>query len=178
MEALQNDIILLWLIGGVILAILSIYLTVRPYFPAAVTAYGAMWLMTWSHAIHPAPWLLTSWGIAVAIVVATDLLHPHSLSRATNGMGYIGSGALVGVMVGMTAFSFLWMVVGAAVGTLAGGYFYARTPAGKPLQFPSPRFFQYLCAKGLPAIVTASVLGITLLLWIMESHPVAAISYI
>ena len=72
-----------------------------------------------------------SWGIAVAIVLVIDMMQPRRLARCTNGMTYIGIGALVGMMVGMTGFSYLWMVAGAAIGVIGGGYVYARTPAGE-----------------------------------------------
>ena len=176
MEA-ANDIVVVWMALGVLLMVVSVYFMIRPYFPAAITAYAGLWFMKLGNVVHPGSWLMTSWGIAVAIVVMIDLLQPRTVSRSTKGMTYIGSGAIVGMMVGMTGFSYLWMVLGAAVGVIGGGYVYARTPAGKPLQFPSARFFQYLCAKGLPAIVTASVIGIAFLLWVIESHPVATIQY-
>lgn len=172
-----NDIIVPWLVIGLVFMAVSLYLLIRPYFPAAVTAYASMWFMKWAHAIHPTDWLITSWGIAVAIVLITDMLQPRQLSRCTNGMTYIGVGAIVGMMVGMTGFSYLWMVGGAAIGVIAGGYVYSRTPAGRPLGFPSARFFQYLCAKGLPAVVTVSVIGIAVMLWIIEQHPVSTIQY-
>ena len=82
----------------------SLFLLVRPYFPAAVTAYVSLWFMKWSHVIHPGDWLMTSWGIAVAIVLVIDMMQPRRLARCTNGMTYIGIGALVGMMVGMTGF--------------------------------------------------------------------------
>ncbi|WP_295730101.1 hypothetical protein [uncultured Muribaculum sp.] len=172
-----NDIIIIWLVIGLVLMAVSLYLIVRPYFPASATAYAGLWMMKWSHVIHPADWLMTSWGIAVAMVLVIDMLQPRNLARCTNGMTYIGIGAIVGMMVGMTGLSYLWMVVGAAVGVIAGGYVYARTPAGKPIGFPSARFFQYLCAKGFPAVVTATVIGIAFMLWIIEQHPVATIQY-
>ncbi len=176
MEAV-SDIMVIWLIIGLLFMASSLFLLIRPYFPSAVTAYAGLWFMKWSHIIHTGDWLMTSWGIAVAIVLIIDILQPRQLSCCTNGMVYIGVGAIVGMMVGMTGFSYLWMVVGAAVGVIAGGYVYARTPAGKPIGFPSAQFFQYLCAKGLPAIVTVSIIGIAVMLWIIERHPVATIQY-
>lgn len=164
-----------WLAAGVALLAAAVALMLRPYLPSAIAAYGGLWLMKLSGAALPSPRLMAGWGVAVALVVAIDLLQPRSLSRCTNGMAYIGGGALAGMALGMTAFSYLWMAVGAAAGALAGGYAYSRTPAGRPLQFPSQRFFRYICAKGLPAVVTATVIGIALLLWLIGQHPMAAI---
>lgn len=174
---MANDITVIWLAAALFVMAISLFLLVRPYFPVAVTAYASLWFMKWSHVIHPGDWLMTSWGIAVAIVLVIDMMQPRRLARCTNGMTYIGIGALVGMMVGMTGFSYLWMVAGAAIGVIAGGYVYARTPAGRPLGFPSAQFFQYLCAKGLPAVVTVSIIGIAVMLWIIEQHPVATIQY-
>ena len=113
----------------------------------------------------------------MAIVLVIDMMQPRRLARCTNGMTYIGIGALVGMMVGMTGFSYLWMVAGAAIGVIGGGYVYARTPAGETSRISFGSIFQYLCAKGLPAVVTVSIIGIAVMLWIIEQHPVATIQY-
>ena len=55
------------------------------------------------------------------------------------------------------------MIVGAVVGAVAGGIFFARTPKGAALHFPSKRFLQYLCAKGFPTVVSVSLLGMALM---------------
>jgi hypothetical protein len=172
---MYNDITVTWLVVGLLFMAVSLLLVVRPYFPASATAYAGLWLLKWSGVIHPSDWLLTSWGIAVGIVLIIEMMQPRSLARCTNGMMHIGVGVFVGMMVGLTGFSYLSMVVGAAVGGLAGGVVYARTPAGKALRFPSRQFFQYLCAKGMPAVVAVTLIGIAFMLWSIEQHPMTLI---
>lgn len=169
---------IIWLTTGLGLLAAALFLMVRPYLPAALVAYAGMWLMKLSGAIVPTERTLASWGMAVAVVVIIDSLQPRSLARCANGMAYIGGGAVVGMAVGMTTLAYLWMAVGAAVGALAGGFAYSRTPAGRPLAFPSARFFHYLCAKGLPAVVTATIIGIALTLWLIAQNPQAALRYL
>jgi hypothetical protein len=55
------------------------------------------------------------------------------------------------------------MVIGAAVGAVAGGVFFARTPKGAALRFPSKRFLQYVCAKGFPTVISVSLTGIAIM---------------
>ena len=133
--------------------------------------------MKWSHVIHPGDWLMTSWGIAVAIVLVIDMMQPrrlakvyqrHDIYRHRRSRWYDGRHDRI--FLSVDGGRCCHRVIG-------GGYVYARTPAGKPLGFPSAQFFQYLCAKGLPAVVTVSIIGIAVMLWIIEQHPVATIQY-
>lgn len=166
----------LLLISGIVALVAGFMAILRPYVPGAVLAYVGLWLLRWSGVIHPSAGLLTSWGIIVAVVVVIDLLLPPAVARATNGMAHMGVGGLVGLFVGMTGFSLAWAVTGAATGVVLGALAYTRTPGGRSLGFPSSRFFQYLCAKGLPAVVTLGLIGIALLLVVMEHYPGFALS--
>ena len=161
----------LLLISGIVALVAAFLAILRPYVPGAVLAYAGLWLLKWSGFIHPSAGLLASWGVIVVVVLVIDFLLPSSISRATNGMGYMGVGGLVGLFVGMTGFSLAWAVAGAAAGVLLGAFAHTRMPGGKALGFPSSRFFQYLCAKGLPAVVTLGLIGIALLLVVMEQYP-------
>lgn len=98
------------------------------------------------------------WGVAMVIVVALGFILPPNVALSRRGLPYISGGALAGMAVGLT-FSHAALVVGAFLGALLGGVAYARTPQGKPLEFPTSRFLNYLCAKGLPAVVTMSIVG-------------------
>lgn len=69
------------------------------------------------------------------------------------------AGMLLGLMMGYYAS----MVIGAAVGAVAGGVFFARTPKGAALRFPSKRFLQYVCAKGFPTVISVSLTGIAIM---------------
>lgn len=107
---------------------------------------------------------LIFWGIATVIVVALGFMLPKTVVNSRRGVGYIAGAALAGAFVGMVM-SHEWMIIGAVVGALLGGIAYSRTPAGKVMEFPSSKFFNYLCAKGLPAIITVCIVG-TSVLWL------------
>ena len=69
--------------------------------------------------------------------------------------------ALAGMLLGMT-FGYAPMIIGAFVGAVAGAVFFSRTPGGAGLKFPSSRFVQYFCAKGLPAVIVVCLFGIAI----------------
>lgn len=166
------------LIIAILLAACSLWLSCRPYLPAYMTAYAALWLLKWSGAAQPGSWLLTSWGIAAAIVLIIDLAQPRAISKATNGLTYMSVGALAGTMVGLCAVSYVWMAVGAVAGTVFGILIYMRTPAGMALGFASPQFFRYIPAKFFPVVVTYCLLGIFALLLIMAYAPAYALDHV
>ena len=62
--------------------------------------------------------------------------------------------------------SHAWMIIGGVAGAILGGIAYSKTPAGKALGFPSSKFLNYLCAKGLPAVIAVCMAG-TALLWLI-----------
>lgn len=162
---------ILLIILGISALAMALFTTIRPFVPGAVLAYSGLWLFSWSGIIHPSTMLLTSWGVATGIVVAIELMLPIAVAKATNGMGYIAVGALAGTIVGMVGLNYGWMIVGAAAGSLLGCMAYSRTPSGQRLRFPSSQFIQYLCAKGLPTVVTMSMIGISIMLIILENYP-------
>ena len=101
------------------------------------------------------------WAVAIVIVVALGFILPRAVTSSRLGVTYIVMGALAGMLVGL-ALSHAAMIIGSAVGALLGGVAFARTPAGKVLTFPSPRFWNYLCAKGLPAVISFAIIGTAL----------------
>ncbi|MDE5664671.1 MAG: hypothetical protein K2G17_03225 [Duncaniella sp.] len=106
---------------------------------------------------------LIFWGIATAIVICLEYMLPKKITSSRRGVGYIAGAALAGTFVGLTI-SHEWMIVGAVAGAILGGIAYSRTPAGSIMEFPSSKFLNYLCAKGLPAVVTMCMAG-TSVLW-------------
>lgn len=99
------------------------------------------------------------WGTAMIIVVALGFILPQEVSRSRLGTPYICGASLAGMLVGLALSSHAAIITGAFAGAALGGIAYARTPAGKVLEFPTSRFLNYLCAKGLPATVTMSIIG-------------------
>ena len=71
---------------------------------------------------------------------------------------YLGLGALMDCLLGMIDPRF--MLLGTIIGTIIGQIAFSRTPNGKWLLFSKSNFIQYLCAKGLPAIVAVAMMGL------------------
>lgn len=149
---------MLLLIAGVTLCFLS-----NPY--AVAAAYTGM-LAVGLTAVHSSATSLIFWGVAAVIVLVIQYLLPRNVARSRLGIGYIAGAALAGAFVGMVM-SHGWMIVGAAVGAILGGIAFSRTPDGAGMEFPSSKFLNYLCAKGLPAVVVMSIAGTTVL-WLVS----------
>ncbi len=107
---------------------------------------------------------LIFWGISTGIVICLEYMLPKKITSSRRGVGYIAGAALAGTFVGL-AMSHEWMIIGAVAGATLGGIAYSRTPAGRIMEFPSSKFLNYLCAKGLPAVVTMCMVG-TSVLWL------------
>lgn len=97
------------------------------------------------------------WGIAMVVTVALCCVLPRSVATSRNGVPYIAGAALAGGFAGMALGSGAAIIIGAVAGAALGGIAYGRTPQGRSLGFPSAKFFNYLCAKGLPAAVAISM---------------------
>lgn len=97
------------------------------------------------------------WGAAGLIAWGIGVLLPESVAKSRAGVGYISGAALAGALVGMLI-SHAGMIIGAALGAFCGAMAYSRTPEGRVLEFPSSKFLHYLCAKGLPAIVSICIM--------------------
>lgn len=159
----------LWLILGIILLASSLVFTVRPVIPATFAAYASLWLIKWSGAVPMPPAILAFWGVATLLVLCIDFLLPRQVTASRAGLAYLGGGSLAGMLVGLI-FSYPLMIAGAAVGAVLGAMAYSRTPGGKTIKFPSSRFIQYLCAKGLPIIVTICIIGVVMELFLMTGR--------
>lgn len=131
---------------------------------AVLIAYAGLWVSAAAVGFMPYKSLIF-WGVATLIVIALAFTLPQRVSSSRRGLGYIAGAAIAGGMVGLII-SHPWMVIGAIVGAVLGGIAYSKTPAGKALEFPSSKFLNYLCAKGLPAVVTMCIAG-TALMWLI-----------
>lgn len=108
---------------------------------------------------------LIFWGVATVLVLILSFMLPKSISGSRRGLGYIAGAALAGALVGLVI-SHAWMIIGGVAGAVLGSIAYSRTPAGKALGFPSSKFLNYLCAKGLPAVIAVCMAG-TAILWLI-----------
>ncbi|MDE5751883.1 MAG: hypothetical protein K2H88_04510 [Duncaniella sp.] len=99
------------------------------------------------------------WAVAMLIVVALGLILPPAINGSRIGTPYVCGASMAGMLVGLATSSHAAMVAGAFIGAVLGGIAFAKTPAGKILEFPTSKFLNYLCAKGLPVVVTMSIIG-------------------
>lgn len=152
-----------WLVIAGLLGGASLSMMFFPRLPACIVAYLAMWAANLSGYTPFTTSSLIFWGAAVVIVVINRYLLPAHIRNSGRGLGYMAGGALVGVALGLTMLSNSTIIVGAMVGCLLGSIAYARTTRGSALGFPSARFFNYLGAKGIPAVIAAVMVGFVLL---------------
>lgn len=152
------------LCAAVILAVaVALVFVTGPF--GVVSAYFGLAVASIASNTAPPTATLIFWGVAAAIVVAINIMLPKEIASAKRGVTWMGVGAIAGMAVGLTM-GHAAMIIGAAVGTLFAGVAYARTPKGSGLEFPSSKFFNYLCAKGLPIVVTVSIIGTAIALLI------------
>lgn len=153
-----------------------------------ISLFAAIWFMLRRQRFSPAAaWIalallfLTSakvptlstigfWAAAAAIATVINFMLPKSVSESLTGQGYIAGGALAGMFVGMIM-SQSAMIVGAIAGAFLGAFVFSRTPAGKAILQPFSKFANYVCAKGMSAIITACIIGITINYIILLTNP-------
>ncbi len=136
----------------------SVVLAFLPSRWSVVTAWAGLLLTGIGSGVDIGVTIYIFWGVAAAIVMALSYLLPPDITRSTRGNGYIVGAALAGALVGLVL-SHAGMIVGAVLGAFCGAMAYSRTPAGTTLAFPSGKFLNYLCAKGLPAVITMCTVG-------------------
>lgn len=136
----------------------SVVLAFLPSRWSVMTAWVGLLLMGIGSGLAIGVAIYIFWGVAAAIVIALSYLLPPGITRSTRGNGYIVGATLAGALVGLVL-SHAGMIVGAVLGAFCGALAYSRTPAGTALAFPSGKFLNYLCAKGLPAVITMCTVG-------------------
>lgn len=151
------------LITAVLAALAAVVLCFMSWRWSAAPALAG-YLTAWAVACHgSAPWTSpVMWTVTALMALMLNMILPVQVSTSRRGNGYIAGGALTG-LVACLLISLPWMVAGAAFGAAIGGIAYSLTPRGRSLSFPSRGFIHYLCAKGLPAVVTVSIAALTVL---------------
>lgn len=138
----------------------AVVLLLKPWKPAAVPAFVAMALLQFTPCMGTSTWKMVMWGMATALVVGLRYYQPSGEPDGRNtGNVYVGLGSLAGALLGILV-GREFIVVGTILGAFMGIMAYSRTPHGKWIKFPTSTFIQYFCAKGLPAIVAVSMMGI------------------
>lgn len=147
-----------YIVFGSMLITLCAVAVFIPRLPASLFGYAAMWLCRWGGIAYFSNETMLFWGVAAAIATGIPCMLPRQIARSRVGLTFIAGGALAGAAVGISANSMAAVIVGSACGALFGGMAFANTQAGRQvLTFPSKKFFNYLAAKGLPAVVALAM---------------------
>lgn len=141
---------------AVISALASLVIAYIPRGWGALVAYCGLLCLSFVPGLNVRTDTLLFWGIAALIALGICSLLPDWVSKSRKGVGYIVTATIAGALVGMLISG---LIIGAVTGAFCGALAFSRTPEGKTLKFPSSEFLNYLCAKGLPAIVTACIAG-------------------
>ena len=148
------------LISGAVFMLFSLVLLFKPWIVAALPAYAGLWLLHLSTYTTFPKWVLIFYGIATAMVVGIRFMSPKGEPDGKlTGNLYIGLGALMGCLLGMLIEA-RFMLLGTILGAIMGQVAFSRTPHGKWLLLSKSNFIQYLCAKGLPAVVAVAMIGL------------------
>lgn len=158
-----------WLIFAIILMVISLVLIFLPRTPACIVGYMSMWAMRFSEYVYFSDGTMIFWGVAVILVTINRYLLPAYVRSSRRGLGYIAGGAIVGMAVGLTLYRAASVIGGAFLGAFLGAIAYTRTARGQVLQFPTSKFFNYLGAKGIPAVIASSMIGLILSEFIASS---------
>lgn len=150
--------IALLIIGGVLL-LAALITAFMPRAVASVAAWAAL-VCFYVAAVPCATWMsIACWGVAALMVIGINSLQGWPMKRIPRlANAYVAGGALVGAVVGLII-SIAGLIVGAALGALFGGIAFSRTPGGRDMVFPSPRFWRLMLTLGLPAVVVMSISG-------------------
>lgn len=116
--------------------------------------------------------ILIGWLCMTVVVIVATLLQPIPVRNTTRGMGYIIVGAIVGMAVGLLAFTVSYqlnmlyglMILATITGTFLGFLLYTNTPDGRAVGIGSGNFFRYLLAKGFPTAITVMQIGVVLVI--------------
>lgn len=106
---------------------------------------------------------LAFWGVATAIVLGLEFLQRGSAASAA-ARAYTVGGAITGAVLGVLCQpSSGAVIIGSAIGAVLGAVAFTRLPSGSRHALSSREFLDFLCARGLPAVVCASLLTVVAL---------------
>lgn len=143
-----------------LLAGASVVLAYMSRWPAAVLAYAALVAAECGGILQMGAGDMIFWGAATVVVLAILYLLPGEIRGATIGMPYFATGALAGAFVGLCTNTVAGVVAASFAAVCLSSLIAGRARQCAILGFPSRRYFNYLCAKGLPLVVIFSMIGI------------------
>ena len=148
-----------WIVIALVLSLVGLVAMFIPRMPACIIAYLSMVAAYLSHYMYFTKATLIFWGIAVVLVSVNRMLLPSFIRNSRVGLGYSAGGAVVGMALGLIMYRPATVVGGAILGTLFGAIAFSRTRKGAIMQFPTIKFFNYLGAKGIPAVMAVAMVG-------------------
>lgn len=171
---------------SVVLIILSCLLWVGAFaaFPRRILlspalSFCALLLLSFAR-IHGVPAvpvansMTLSWLCITLVVMMVILLQNPAIRIQSRGTGYILFGAVAGMAAGLAVYTvsastnllYAMMLGGTAIGIILGLLIFSNTPAGRAIAPSTGHFWQYLLAKGFPALITVAQIGIALVILI------------
>lgn len=163
-----NTAVFLFLSGA--FAIMAIVMLFTPRRPAVLAGYG-MLLSAWLSGITAVDIkTLIFWAIATILTLGLNMILPRNIAKSRSGVPFICGGTITATCVGMLFNTTAGVILGAMAGAILGAIAFSNTEKGRPMEFPSQKFFNYTAAKGLPAVVTTSMVAISMLYIISYFH--------
>ncbi len=152
----MNILNILTLIAALAALILTFRRTTLAAAAAALAMLGAFFAGTGMTA-----GTLWFWLVALCIAAGITAMLPQAVRSTTAGAAYFSIGATAGALIAIAMWHTLAAItVGAIAGAALGALAFGATPAGKALEFPSKRYFNYALAKGLPAAVVIAAAAV------------------
>lgn len=119
--------------------------------------------------------MLIGWLCMTVVVMFASYLQTEQIRRQIRGMGFMVTGGIVGLAVGLLGFTitssielrYAVMILAVIAGIFFGFLLYVNTPDGRPVGPGSGNFIRYLLAKGFPTAITLMQLGVALVLVIV-----------
>ncbi len=146
-----------------ILAVVGLVTMFLPRVPAVLAGYLALVSAHFAGAVFVSSQVLWFWGVATALVLGLRVLQPRALADASQGHWFTAAGTIAGAFAGFAiSATQAAVILGGAAGAFVGTAAFSRTATGSVLRQRQGAFVQYLCAKGIPALVCASMSVMTL----------------
>lgn len=157
------------LVLSVLLTGVAIVLAYRAVWWTVVLSLAAMIIGRLSGVADIEDSSLIFWSVSSLLVLAINYLLPIQIRDSHVGMPYFCTGALAGSFLGLLTNTTAGVITACAIGIALAALAFSRQAEGRVLAFPSKKFFNYICAKGLPLVVIFSMLGILCLHFIYLS---------
>ena len=162
----------LLLILSILFYIGAILLLFRLQYLAPILSFIGLFFMSLSDFLPINTPMLLGWLCITLLVSTATYMQPVAIQQQRRGMGYMTIGAIVGMAVGLVAFTSTsmpsllngFMILGVVAGTFIGYLMFTKTPQGRQVNIRSGYFYKYLLAKGFPTAKTIMQIGISLVI--------------